>query len=360
MNNTMETIRLGSLTVYPYGLYVAGGALLGLVYMLVRELRGHINKGTASWFAVLGIPLAFIFSRLGYVLVSLDWFQSEGLDKALRVTDGGLLFYGALAGIFLAGWITALVTKQKTGRVLDSTAVPCALLIAAARMGEPLVNIGIGRSIEEWFDPWNEMVFLIWKDPSPLYKYPFAVQNYYQEWCFGIFFIEAAVAVLIALVLLLWRNRRPGTKALVFTTLYASFQAVLESMRFDAVPRLGFVKFGDIDFGFSSVKDLGFVKVNQALALPILLAVVTIAIVRTPRGKRRWWMPVYGYGTVLLQCGVIAAMEFAMDEKIELLQWMRIDLIFIVMACAAFVMAAATCRVIHKSDISEPAPPASL
>ena len=28
MNNTVETLRLGALTIYPYGLYVAGGAAL--------------------------------------------------------------------------------------------------------------------------------------------------------------------------------------------------------------------------------------------------------------------------------------------------------------------------------------------
>ena len=360
MNKAMETIQLGSFTVYPYGLYVAGGVLLGLVYMLVRELRGHLDKGTASWFAVLGIPLAFIFSRLGYVLVTLDWFQSEGMAKALQITDGGFLFYGALAGILLAGWITALITKQKTGRVLDSAAVPCALLIAAARMGEPLVNVGTGLPIEFYLDPWNELVFFTCEDPSALCRFPFAVQDYYQEWCFGIFFAEAVVAVIIAAILLLWRNKRPGTKALVFTTLYAASQAALEAMRFDAIPRLGFVKFNDIDIGFAKFKDLGFVKVNQALALPILLVIITIVIVRTPRGKRHWWMPVYGYGTVLLQCGVIAAMEFAKDGKIERLQWMRIDLIYIVMALAAFIIMTATCRVIHKSDVSEPDPPASL
>ena len=33
MNNTLDTIQLGFLTIYPYGLCVAGGALLGLVYL---------------------------------------------------------------------------------------------------------------------------------------------------------------------------------------------------------------------------------------------------------------------------------------------------------------------------------------
>ena len=357
MNNTLDTIQLGFLTIYPYGLCVAGGALLGLVYLFFRELKGHLNKGTASWLAVLGIPLAVLFGRLGYVLACLDWFKSEGMGKALQMTDGGFLFYGALAGLLLAGWITARITKQKVGRVMDSMAVPSALLIAAARMGEPLVGAGVGRSIEFWLDPWNELVFFTSEDPSALYRFPFAVQDYYGEWCFGVFFIEAVVAVIITVILMLWRTKRPGTKALIFPALYAATQAALEAMRFDAVLKLGWVKFNNVDISFAKFKDLSFVKVNQLLALPILLAIITIAIVRIPRGKRSWWIPVYGYGTVLLQCGVIAAMEFAMDEKIKILQWMRIDLIFIVMAFAAFIMSVSTCRVLHISDIRGPLTP---
>ena len=136
---------------------------------------------------------------------------------------------------------------------------------------------------------------------------------------------------------------------MAFLTMYAASQAVLESMRFDAVLKLGFVKLGQLT--------LGFVKVNQVLALPVMLAVVTIAVVRIPRKKLRWWIPVYGYGSVLLRCGIIAAMEFAMDEKLEILQWMKIDLIFIVMALAAFGMIVSTCRVLQKSDDSLPEPP---
>ena len=352
MSKTLEVIRLGPLCIYPYGLYVAGGVLLGLLYMLFRESRNHLNKGTASWFAVLGIPLALLFSRLGFVLASLDWFESAGTAAVFRITDGGHMFYGALAGLAVAGWITAKLTKQSAARVMDSAAVPSALLIAAARMGEPHVNAGIGRAIEEWFDPFNEMVFFTWEDPSPLYRFPFAVRNYYDEWCFGVFFLEAAVAAIIVLILLMWKTKRPGTKALLFPAMYAGAQAVLESMRADVVLRLGFVRIHDLT--------LGFVKVNQVLALPILLACVTIAVVRIPRSKMRWWIPVYGYGSILFSCGIIAAMEFALDEKIEILQWMRIDLIFIVMAQVALLMIVSTCRVIQKSDDCPEEPSASL
>ncbi len=354
----MDVIRWGSFTIYPYGLCVAGGALLGLLIMLTAELRGRLKRGTVSWFAVLGIPLALFFSRAGFVLFSLDRFGETGLGGMLRMTDGGHMFFGALAGLGLAGWITARITHQNAGKVLDSTAVPAGVLIAAARMGEPLIKgayLGIGYDIEEWFLPDYELVFFSWEDPSLLYRFPFAVQGpyysagSYEQWCFSIFFLEACAAVIIALILLLWRTKRPGTKAMMFPVMYAGCQAVLESMRCDAVLRLGFVKFDTLS--------LGFVKGNQLLTLPILLAAVTIALVRMPREKLRWWVPVYGYGSILLHCGVIMAMEFTRDMKIEMLQWMRIDLIFIVMALAAFHMIVSTCIVIQRSDEG---PPGSL
>ena len=38
---------------------------------------------------------------------------------------------------------------------------------------------------------------------------------------------------------------------------------------------------------------------------------------------------------MLLCCGVVMAMEFALDQKIGFLKWMRMDLCYLVMAAAS-------------------------
>ena len=328
----MNAIRLGPVVLYPYGLCLAAGTAVCLLWMHAREKKGLLPFGTVSRFAVWSIPLAVLFARLGHFLVCLNWYLAKGPAAVLDFTAGGYMLYGAMAGVALAGWIAAKRSGCPAGAVLDAAAVPAGLLVFAGRMAEPLVGLGYGHDIEEWFDPWMEKAFLTWEDPSPLYRFPFGLQNYYQVWCFGVFFLEALAALAIFVILATRKTRRPGTKALFFLVLYAGTQAVLESMRYDAVLRWGFV------------------KVNQLLALPVFLLAVTVALRRIPRENRTAADFVLGYGGTLLGCGIIMAMEFALEQKIGFLSWMRMDLCYLVMALAAVWMILCAVRLIRKSD----------
>ena len=367
MSNTFEIRKIqwtlpdflsgSTITLYPYGLCIAGGALLALILMAVLSRKKSLRQGTVSWFAVLGIPLAVVFSRLFFFVARLDLFRGQGLDRITDLTGGGYLFFGAFTGLILAGWLAARITCQKTGQVLDAAAAPTALVITAARIGAYVTEyvrykkngtmvikpIEIGRDILEWFDPEKGKVFLTWDDPSPLFKFPYAVKDNYGSWMFAVFFLEAVVALIIFTILLIRKTRRSGSKFLLFLMLYAGCQAVLETLRSDPVT-LGFIKI--------NVLSLGFVKANQVLAALTLLITVSIALFRVPRAERKWWMYAVGYGVVLLGCGVIAAMEFTVDDnkKILFLRWMKDDLCYAVDALAALGMMISTSWLIRRSD----------
>lgn len=328
----MNAIHLGPVTLYPYGLCLAAGAAACLLWMLRSEKKGALPDGTVSRFAVWAIPLAVLCGRLGHFLVCMNWYLAKGPAAVFDFTAGGYLLYGAMAGTALAAWITAKRSKCPAGTVLDAAAAPAGLLIFAARMAEPLVGLGYGHNIEEWFDPWLKKAFVSWEDPSPLYRFPFGLQDYYEDWNFGIFFPEALAALIILILLLRRETKRPGTKTLLFLVLYAGSQAVLESMRYDAVLRWGFV------------------KVNQFMTLPVFLLAVTVALRRIPREARTRGDYLLGCGSVLLGCGIIMAMEFALEQKISFLTWMRMDLCYLVMILAAAGMIVCAARIIRKSD----------
>ena len=62
----MEPIQLGALKIYPFGLFFA--ILLipffaGVAYLMKKN---GLKPGTASWFAVLAVPLCFVLARLGF------------------------------------------------------------------------------------------------------------------------------------------------------------------------------------------------------------------------------------------------------------------------------------------------------
>lgn len=101
--------HLGSWPVYWYGVIIATGFLLAVLYC------GHVSKRfgiksddliDALFFAV---PLAIVGARLYYIIFYLDLYRIEGggLDFArmVRIWDGGLAIYGGV----IAGVVTVLV-----------------------------------------------------------------------------------------------------------------------------------------------------------------------------------------------------------------------------------------------------------
>ena len=153
-----------------------------------------------------------------------------------------------------------------------------------------------------------------------------------ELWRFPVFLLEAIAAVVFLILLLRIRTRRDGTKALLFLGLYAALQTFLESIRIDLELRWGFV------------------KINQLLALPAMALIIAICILRTPREERSFRRFAAPSAGILLCCGVIMAMEFALESKIKFLTWMRMDLCWMVMLAAAVCMAVCACRLIMKTD----------
>ena len=319
----MDAFYLGPVTVYPYGLAVALSAAAAMALTAWQGKKQGLKAGTVSWFAVLAVPLALLISRIGYCLVMLDWLRDRGFDFVWQLNRGGYMFYGALLGGILAGAITAKITKQPFGSILDAAAAPTALMIAACRMAEPLVNLGYGYDIEEWFDPFEEKCLVAWEDPSVLFRFPLGEQNYYGIWCFAVYFPEAVTALVIFLLLLCMKQRRPGGKALLMVLLYASAQPFWESMRQDAVLKWGFVRANQLFSG---------------IAIVIILLICWFMLPKSQRRPALLWRTI---GLILLSSGLVLVMEFALEKKIGFLTWMRMDMCYLVMAlaCIGFIFA---------------------
>ena len=310
----MAAFQIGPVVFYRFGLVLAASALVGLLLMQALSKKHDLKPGTVSWFAVLAIPLSVLCARVGYCLVSINWLLDRGFSFFWQFNRGGYMLYGALLGGVLAGCITAKITRQPLGNILDAASAPTALMIAACRMAEPLVNLGYGYDIEEWFDPFEEKSMVAWEDPSILYRFPLGQRNYYGVWCFAVYLPEAITALVIFMILLFLKKRRPGGKALLFLLLYAGTQPFWESMRQDAVLKWGFV------------------RANQLFSGIAVLLVLILCWRLLSKSQRR---PALLFGSlvgILLSSGLVMAMEFALEQKISFLTWMRMDVCYAVMA----------------------------
>ena len=238
----MEPIKLGFLTIYPFGLLMILPAL-GALLLAARSMgKAGLKKETAGWFALLAVPLCFALARLGFCLFMIDEILgNEGFGMIFRVNEGGFLLWGALGGGMLAAWLTGKITKQPGSRIMDSAVVGACLLIVAGRIicGLIFKEQGIGFPLSDWFstdwlDPEeaeyaNRFSLFALEDYSFFERLPFAVQNFYDEWCWAIFVPEALWACMTA-----WITSRcraaAGGRTVLFVILYSCGQIVLEAM----------------------------------------------------------------------------------------------------------------------------------
>ena len=317
----MTQFKAGGMTGYSWGAVVAAAALVSLLLTALNGKKRGLKQGTVPLFGLLAIPLCILLGRAGYYLCSINRMQAMGVPF-FDLAGGGMMLYGAAAGGLLAAFLTGKITKTPVGRIADCVAAPAALTIAAGRFAEYLTGAGYGFSVTDWFDPWNSYnrSFIAWEEPDILCRFPFAVQDpFYGDWMFAINLLEGIAAIVFAVILFRMKTRKDGGAAVLLLMMYASCQVVFESMREDEVLRLNFM------------------KINMLISALVLLTALIICLKKGRADGR------YSAGmtvTLFLTAGIATAMEFALEQKIGFLTWMRADLCYLVMglACACMLL----------------------
>lgn len=324
----MEPMMLGALSVYPYGLALALSAAVSLVLLAAR--CRNLKAGAASWFGMLALVLGVLCARLLYGLVRFDWLLEKGAAQMVRFTGGGYVLYGAVLGGMLAAWLTGKITGEKPSRLLDAATAPAALMIALSRLAETLVGQGYGRYIADWFDGESGMSLFVLENTSFFERFPFAVQDMYEEWCWAVFMLEAVFAIVLLVVMLRVHAKRDGSRAMLFLLLYAASQALCEGLREDEVLRWGFV------------------RVNQILSAVTVAGVLLCCCLRLKEKATRQ--------VVLAWCGTLCgmllmiAMEFAVEKKIVWLEWLPMDMCYLITALSGVLMTVSILPIWKKQD----------
>ena len=318
----MEAFVWGPVTVYPFGLAVALLALGALLWTGARLGWGE----SASWFAVLSLPLALVGARLGYCLMVVDQLLGdEDFGFLFRLTEGGYMLWGAVGGALLAAWLTGRLAHRSFAEIADAAVLPAALLIALGRLAAGLLckDQGIGFELAAWFDP-EETDFasryslFALSDWSFFERLPFAVQNYYEEWCWAIFVPEALWAA-AAGILADFTSARPGGRIGRFLVLYSAGQILLEGMLRGEVLHLPW---------------LGFVRANQIVCALVLL-LLWFRWRRAVPAKTGW----IALALLFLGAGIVIAMEFAaFEKKISLIESFPADVCHLIMGLGCLLM----------------------
>ena len=106
-------------TIYFYGVLIALGFLLAILYCTSNSKKFGIRADDFYDMTLLLIPLSLVCARIYYVMFRLDEFAGRPLLSYLAVWEGGIAIYGGIFGGVLAIWLVCRHKKIHVAAMLD-------------------------------------------------------------------------------------------------------------------------------------------------------------------------------------------------------------------------------------------------
>ena len=283
--------HLGSWPVYWYGIIIAAGFLLAVVFCSRKAPQFGIRQDDIIDMLFFAVPLSIIGARLYYIIFYLDLYRREdgSLDfgAMVRIWDGGLAIYGGVIAAVITLLVFCKVRKIKFLAFAD-------LGVFGMLIGQMIGRWGNFVNIEAYGGPTD----LPWR--MGIYQYVDGVRQYVEV---HPTFLYESLWNLVGLGLLIliakkWR-KFDGQLFLSYFAWYGVGRGFIEGLRTDSLYFFNTpIRVSQV-FGFATaaisivllIVLLGFRKhdpanlwVNQMKSHPRLVALVY------PEGKGEAWM----------------------------------------------------------------------
>ena len=143
---------IGSFHVYWYGIIIAAGFLLALIYASFSCKKMNIDINRLFDVVIVGLIAGVIFARLFYVVFYPgDKYWKNPLE-IFQIHDGGLAIYGGIIGAVVFGSLMAKLRKLKVTAVLDIAALGFLIGQCVGRWGNFINQEAFGSTTEL---PWG-------------------------------------------------------------------------------------------------------------------------------------------------------------------------------------------------------------
>ena len=133
---------IGSFQVYWYGLIIATGLILALVYAHFSAKRYNVDGSKLMNCVFAGIITGIIGARLYFCIFKWDYYGSHPLE-IFWIHEGGLAIYGGIIGALLGGLGVAKIQKMKFMPILDIS----------------MVGFLIGQGLGRWGNFFNQEAY---------------------------------------------------------------------------------------------------------------------------------------------------------------------------------------------------------
>ena len=241
--NPSRVLGLGPLNLHFYGIIIAFGLMLAVIYGMHRSKKFGLKSDDILDGVLWIVPFAIICARLYYCIFKWENYASNPLSM-LYIWEGGLAIYGGVIGAVVGVIVFCRVKKISLGAVLD------------------LVSLGflIGQSIGRWGNFFNREAFGAETESflrMGLYNTVLGKYQYFHP----TFLYESVwnAAGFVLLHCLSGKRKYDGQIALGYVAWYGLGRAIIESLRTDSLY-------------------IGPFRVSQLLAAVSCLAAVAVLI----------------------------------------------------------------------------------
>lgn len=255
--NPPRTLEIGSFSIHYYGLIIAAGLLLAVIYACRRSKQFGIQEDDIIDGVLYVTPFAVLCARLYYCIFA--WNEggyAQNPISILYVWEGGLAIYGGVLGAIVGVAVFCKFKRIKLPALLDLVALGFLIGQGVGRWGNFMNREAFGAAVSEDY-------FLAMGLTNQLTG---QVEYYHPT------FLYESLWNLTGFVLLHFaskRRRYDGQIALGYAAWYGLGRAIIEGLRVDSLY-------------------WGSIRVSQALAALSCIAALSLLIyfwIKPPKGE---------------------------------------------------------------------------
>lgn len=138
--------KIGSFNIYWYGIFIAFGALLGIILCLKEAKRTGQSQDIYSDFAFIAIICGICGARIYYLI-----FHGDSILDFFKFRDGGLAIYGGVIGGILAALVYCKIKNINFFKLADTCVMSVLIGQIFGRWGNFFNREAFGRYTDSLF-----------------------------------------------------------------------------------------------------------------------------------------------------------------------------------------------------------------
>ena len=148
--NPPSSFTLGPLSIHLYGVIIATGLILAVLYCSKRADQFGLTEDTLLDGVLWVTPVAILCARLYYCAFSWDMYADDPI-RVLYIWEGGIAIYGSVIGAVLGIIVFCKIKKVKIATVLDLVSLGFLIGQAMGRWGNFFNREAFGAETESFF-----------------------------------------------------------------------------------------------------------------------------------------------------------------------------------------------------------------